>query len=158
MTAETILMALACIRAPQPQDEYDLHGLVADALQQAEIPFLHEAPLAPRCRIDFLCGEIGIEIKRGRGEKKALEKQLRRYVDSAIKGIETGMFAYFAHPDLFMRGITKFDDNCRAAAKDMAQACRAMRMPPKGLTPRLRGLSVCMPTMSSFSLSIYPGA
>ena len=82
MTAETILMALACIRAPQPQDEYDLHGLVADALQQAEIPFLHEAPLAPRCRIDFLCGEIGIEIKRGRGEKKALEKQLRRYVDS----------------------------------------------------------------------------
>ena len=82
MTAEAILMALACIRAPQPQDEYDLHGLVAEALQQAEIPFLHEAPLAPRCRIDFLCDTVGIEIKRGRGEKKALEKQLRRYGES----------------------------------------------------------------------------
>ena len=62
------------------------------------------------------------------GQTKTAE-QLRRYVDSAIKGIETGMFAYFAHPDLFMRGITKFDDNCRAAAKDMAQACRAMNLP-----------------------------
>jgi len=53
MTAEAILMALACIRAPQPQDEYDLHGLVAEALQQAEIPFLHEAPWLPAAALIF---------------------------------------------------------------------------------------------------------
>ncbi|MBQ6803155.1 MAG: hypothetical protein IJP04_00715, partial [Clostridia bacterium] len=79
MTADTILQALISLRAPQPQDEYDLHGLVADALSRAGIDFLHEAPLAPRCRIDFLCGDVGIEIKRGRPEKAAIEKQLRRY-------------------------------------------------------------------------------
>lgn len=79
MTADTILQALMSLRAPQPQDEYDLHGLVADALSRAGIDFLHEAPLAPRCRIDFLCGDVGIEIKRGRPEKAAIEKQLRRY-------------------------------------------------------------------------------
>ena len=79
MTAETVLAALAAIRAPQARDEYDLHGLTADALQRAEIPFRHEAPLAPRCRVDFLCGTVGIEIKRGRPEKTPVEKQLRRY-------------------------------------------------------------------------------
>ena len=79
MTAEQVLLALTAIRAPQAQDEYDLHGLTADALQRADIEFRHEAPLAPRCRIDFLCGTVGIEIKRGRPERRAVEKQLRRY-------------------------------------------------------------------------------
>ena len=56
-------------------------------------------------------------------------KQLVRYVDSALKGIDTGMFAYLAHPDLFMRRYGKFDDNCRAAARDLAAACKAMNLP-----------------------------
>ena len=82
MTAEQVLAALAAIRAPQTQDEYDLHGLTARALQEADIDFLHEAPLAPRCRIDFLCGDVGIEIKRGRPEKTPVENQLRRYAET----------------------------------------------------------------------------
>ena len=82
MTADVVLSALAAIRAPRPQDEYDLHGLVAQALQNAEIPFSHEASLAPRCRIDFLCGDVGIEVKRGRPEKTPVEKQLRRYAET----------------------------------------------------------------------------
>ena len=75
---QQVLTALAAIRAPQTQDEYDLHGLVADALQRADIDFHHEAPLAPRCRIDFLCGTVGIEIKRGRPDVNAVSRQLRR--------------------------------------------------------------------------------
>ncbi len=82
MTAEKVLSALAAIRAPQAQDEYDLHGLTADALQRADIPFRHEAPLAPRCRIDFLCGTVGIEIKRGRPDRIPVEKQLLRYAET----------------------------------------------------------------------------
>ena len=82
MTAETVLTALAAIRAPQAQDEYDLHGLTAEALQRADISFRHEAPLAPRCRIDFLCDTVGIEIKRGRPERIPVQKQLRRYAES----------------------------------------------------------------------------
>ena len=82
MTAQQVLTALSAIRAPQTQDEYDLHGLAADALQRAEIDFRHEAPLAPRCRIDFLCGDVGIEIKRGRPDVNAVSRQLRRYADS----------------------------------------------------------------------------
>ena len=82
MTAETVLQALSALRAPRPEDEYDLHGLVASALEAARLPFLHEAPLAPRCRIDFLCERIGIEIKRDRPVKSQVEKQLRRYAES----------------------------------------------------------------------------
>ena len=82
MTAQQVLTALAAIRAPQTQDEYDLHGLAADALQHAGIDFRHEAPLAPRCRIDFLCGTVGIEIKRSRPDANAVSKQLKRYADS----------------------------------------------------------------------------
>lgn len=76
---DVVLKALHGLRAPLPKDEYDLHGLIADALQKAEIDFLHEAHLASRCRIDFLCGDIGIEVKRNRPEKDRTIKQLERY-------------------------------------------------------------------------------
>ena len=69
---EKIMQALSAIRAPIQQGEYDLHRLVMDA-------YTHEARLAPRCRIDLLCGCVGIEVKRGRPEKARLLEQLRRY-------------------------------------------------------------------------------
>ena len=55
--------------------------------------------------------------------------QLRRYVDSTVKGIESGLFAYLAHPDLFLRRYRPFDENCRQAARDLAQACAANNLP-----------------------------
>ncbi|MCR4885377.1 MAG: ATP-dependent helicase [Clostridiales bacterium] len=82
MTAQQVLTALSAIRSPRTQDEYDLHGLVAEALRRADIAFRHEASLAPRCRIDFLCDSVGVEIKRGRPDRQAVEKQLRRYADT----------------------------------------------------------------------------
>ena len=57
---EKVLPALKCIRAPLVQGEYDLHALVAESLQKADIAFLHEAALGSRARIDFLCGKIGV--------------------------------------------------------------------------------------------------
>ena len=61
--------------------------------------------------------------------------QLRRYVDSAVKGLETGLFSYLAHPDLFMRDYGKpFDENGRAAAKELCQACKALNISPITVT------------------------
>ncbi len=76
---ETVLAALRSIRAPLQRGEYDLHGLVSAALTDAGLPHCHEVRLAPRCRIDFLCGSVGIEIKRGRTERKRVLEQLARY-------------------------------------------------------------------------------
>lgn len=77
-----IEIALSTIRTPAMPGEYDLHAEVADALQRAALPHLHEFKLAPRCRIDFLVGHIGIEIKKGRPTASALREQLTRYLKS----------------------------------------------------------------------------
>ncbi len=74
-----ILDALRALRVPIQQGEYDLHRLVADRLQAAGLPCQHEVRLAPRCRIDLMCGDVGIEIKRGKPAPSALLNQLRRY-------------------------------------------------------------------------------
>ena len=76
---ERVCKALTEIRCPQLTDEYDLHALAADALQRVGIEFVHEARIAPRCRIDFLCDGIGIECKRGRLNPKRVAFQLEKY-------------------------------------------------------------------------------
>ena len=78
---QQIIDAISALRAPLQQGEYDLHRLVMDALDAAGIPWAHEVRLAPRCRIDLMCGSVGIEIKRGKVEKARLLTQLRKYAD-----------------------------------------------------------------------------
>ena len=79
---EQVVVALRTIRAPLATDEYDLHQLARQALAQHGLPCTHEAVLAPRCRIDLLCGRVGIEIKRGRPTRTALLRQLLRYAQT----------------------------------------------------------------------------
>ena len=78
---ERIIEAISALRAPLQQGEYDLHRLVMDALDAASLPWEHEVKLAPRCRIDMMCGKVGIEIKRGKVEKARILDQLRRYAE-----------------------------------------------------------------------------
>ena len=78
---ERIIEAISALRAPLQQGEYDLHRLVMDALDAAAFPWEHEVKLAPRCRIDLMCGSVGIEIKRGKVEKARIIEQLRKYAE-----------------------------------------------------------------------------
>ena len=55
--------------------------------------------------------------------------QLRTYVERTAQGVQTGLFAYLAHPDLFMRSYRSFDDNCRQAARDLCAVCRENGIP-----------------------------
>lgn len=79
---ETIVCALSSVRVPAMPGEYDLHADVSAALTRAGIVHFHEYKLAPRCRIDFLAGRIGIEIKKGRPVPSKLKEQLARYLRS----------------------------------------------------------------------------
>ena len=77
-----VLTAIKGLRCPFALDEYDLHKMTCEALALAGISCVHEAVLGKRCRIDILCGDIGIELKRGKPTKKALIKQLTRYAQT----------------------------------------------------------------------------
>ena len=81
-----VVEALSRLRAPFCPGEYDLHALAAQALLAAGIPFVHEARLGPRCRIDFLAEAVGIEVKRGRLHPRQLLSQLERYAGSGDIG------------------------------------------------------------------------
>ncbi len=81
-----IVRALRVLLVPATPGEYDLHALVACALTKADLPFCHEAKLAPGCRVDFVSGGIAIEVKKGKPVKGALIKQVNRYL--SIDGID----------------------------------------------------------------------
>ena len=70
---EEIIGALSRLRIPLTADEFQLQELVAEAFEK-------EARLAPRCRVDFLCGSgVAVEVKRGKPPHGKLLEQIRRY-------------------------------------------------------------------------------
>lgn len=66
---------------------------------------------------------------------------VKRYAEQVTKAIATGLFAYVAHPDLFMRPRRDedFDSVCLQATEDIAQAAREANIP---LEYNLLGLSI----------------
>ena len=78
---DKLVSLLSELRIPAVPGEYDLHALVAEKLRSHAVEFTHEARLAARCRVDFLCGTTGIEIKKNKPARAALLDQLRRYLE-----------------------------------------------------------------------------
>lgn len=76
---ERVRMALAQVRCPPVCPESELHRLIGQALASAGLAVRHEERLAPRCRIDFLVGTVGVEVKKSRPERGPLLRQLARY-------------------------------------------------------------------------------
>ena len=76
---EAVLAALRGIRCGAACTEEELHAQVLGALSAAGLSPRHEVRLGPRCRIDVMCGNIGIEIKKSRPQRAALLRQIARY-------------------------------------------------------------------------------
>ncbi len=72
--------------------------------------------------IDFIiCGHHFCDDEPGHiynGNIKTSEA-LYKYRDDIVEAMETGMFSYIAHPDIFMRGYTVFDEDCQRASRDI---------------------------------------
>ena len=79
---ERVYQALEKLRVPIMCDEYELHRLVIACLHENNLACAHEVTLAPRCRIDLMCGDVGIEIKRGKPNGQTLLGQCTRYLQT----------------------------------------------------------------------------
>ena len=78
---DRILAALSAVRVPAQPEEYEIHTEISRALDAAGIAYIHECKLKPGRRIDFLCGSVGIEVKKGRPDAARLRAQLTRYLE-----------------------------------------------------------------------------
>ncbi|ULQ58468.1 histidinol-phosphatase [Brucepastera parasyntrophica] len=54
---------------------------------------------------------------------------LRKYADLTVGGIQSGLFDFIAHPDIFMMAYTNIDENIRSAWQDIIEAAIGMNMP-----------------------------
>ncbi len=62
--------------------ETQIHSIIAESLVNNGIEFQHEYRLSSDSRIDFLSGNIGIEVKKSTVKDKNLLKQLKKYSQS----------------------------------------------------------------------------
>lgn len=88
VTMATVAAALMELRRPIAMYEADLHACVGQRLSEAGLPYTHEATISKGCRIDFLVGSIGVEIKKGKPSAATLAAQLQRYAAcDAVDGL-----------------------------------------------------------------------
>lgn len=73
------------------------------------------------------------------GRYKNQRELLKLYLESSVQGMESGLFAYFAHPDLFMRGYSEFDEYCEDIAIEICKQSLALDIP---LEYNLAGLRI----------------
>lgn len=63
------------------------------------------------------------------GRYDGMRKYLRKYVDLYNWGLSTGLFLFGAHPDLFAASFPVWDDDAKAASKDIIQCAKDLNMP-----------------------------
>ncbi|MCI5522744.1 MAG: histidinol-phosphatase [Treponema sp.] len=54
---------------------------------------------------------------------------LNAYTDQLIQGMESGIFSFVAHPDLFMAGYKEWDSQSKSMAKAIIQAAKTFDIP-----------------------------
>lgn len=62
----------------------------------------------------------------GYGKMETDQLALEAYLDTAIKGMESGLFAYFAHPDIFVRAYGTFDEVCERVSRNICEKAKEL--------------------------------
>ena len=78
---DQILAALRALRLHPVEYEHQLVQEIAGALSGSGIAFRREVKIGPRCRIDFVAGRIGIEVKKGKPNSVSVARQIDRYCE-----------------------------------------------------------------------------
>ena len=103
-----------------------LVGLECEAVPRF-FPFLTQV----RQRLDYLIlgnhGDWTTDEPYG-GDLKT-PKELERYVDTAVQGLETGLFLYLAHPDLMLCSYHGMDDAAESLSRQLCREANRLRIP-----------------------------
>lgn len=93
----------------------------------------YQKVLLEKHQVDFLAG--GAHWFPWRGKRLSLYDELETashlaaYAEHLIASMESGLFAYIAHPDFFARSYTDWDENAAAASRDIIAAAAATGTP-----------------------------
>ena len=108
-----------------------LHGLECEYVE-AFVPYYREEFLG-RCGLDYLVG--GAHWYPHAGEWVGIygtpmdPSMLKSYADYLVAGMESGLFSFVAHPDLFGVSYPDWDRHAEAAAHAICQAAAALSVP-----------------------------
>lgn len=123
----TVRLALECEYFP------DYMNWLKDTARRYEMDYLilgnHFYPS------DEVCGYFG------EGQKSV--RKLSLYAEGCALGLETGLFSYLAHPDIFMRGQKEFGENERSLSREI---CRMANKAKVALGYNLAGALVAQKT------------
>lgn len=96
----------------------------------AYIPWLRETREA--LGLDYLILGNHFDGKENGGfyfGKCATPEERKQYLKQTIAGMETGLFAYVAHPDLFLRRAETFDSSCKQDSRTLCRAANDLGIP-----------------------------
>ena len=94
------------------------------------------------------------------------KRLLAKYTDQVIEGIQSGLYAILAHPDLFMSGWREWDNEARSALKAILDAAVAQNLPvevnglgiARGYIETSRGLRLGYPYHEFWEMVALSGA
>ena len=61
--------------------------------------------------------------------RQPLHRPRRRYAEQVVEALETGLYRYLAHPDLFLNRVTAFDADAEKACRDICAAAARLDIP-----------------------------
>jgi histidinol-phosphatase (PHP family) len=114
------------------QDRIKIHiGLEAEALPYY-FPYYQE--LLSSHKIEYLCLGNHLEIDENNQLKfffssATTRNDVRRYTNSLIKGMKTGLFKFVCHPDYFMGSYVKWDSFTRRMSRKIIRTAKRRKIP-----------------------------
>lgn len=122
---EDYLSSVEALRKKYAEKIKILVGMECEAVEEF-FPFLHEM----RERVDYLIlgnhGDKRIEVFFG---NLKTPQQLWHYLECAVKGLETGLFLYLAHPDIMLRNYPVFDEDARQVSTILCREANKLGVP-----------------------------
>lgn len=84
-----------------------------------------------RSRVDYMILGQHFKTADGQGSYFApnTPEEMAAYADNICAGLETGLFSYVCHPDVFMFSMRDFNQSCQDASRQIIEKCAQLDIP-----------------------------